>query len=1422
MRSFSTSRAVRAAIAALALTLITFARPTLVVGAPAAVERGLDVWVHASTEAVARDTFSFDAQAVGFPTATTTTPLKGAIIEATWDPDSLVDPSSKQKPSAPPPTVSATTDDKGRVTLTLPVPDGRPAALTLLVKVQVGDKERVRELKVQRVAAEVVELFVSDPRVVPGDTVPAWVLFSTRDRSKPIAGTPIEFKLTQGGVTRFRRQVTTDASGSAVVRVPIPRDNDPNITWGLSAAVVRPAFAPDAGAAPSASLSLGAREEIPGKPSLVARFEEGTVHAGGKVRYRVRFADASGEAVVSQPLWLWSGPRGTEAPKDDKEFKKIATKLVTDGAGYVKGELAAPSTVPLRGTTLSLDVRTELEGQKFMSAATIEVGRPRGTVEITAEGGELVPGIEQKVYLALSDDEGEPIAGTFTVRGDGLEADVTTNAHGEGVVSWRVPQGIGARRDVGPCPGAIAAQLSLKLKSSPKEVKAFDGALTGTDGLPLCVPVDRGATMLVRPAKSVVRAGEKLEVEIAGSEGRALSVLVDRTDSARTLAVWGTGPKVSIDVPESANGVLMLSVASPGGKKESTLAAASVLAIPKTLPKIEGKIIGGRAVPRGNVQLEARVTDERGAPVVGSVAAVVIDKFGGGSFGSLARMDTRAELCGAIGWVEDERCPDVLSGADAAETFRRSHLRRATGAPVAPTHDPGAGIDSGMRETFRTVVRSLEGAVFQASMAPETLPDVRRVEGGQSRFNPELMTLVTEAMSGTPETPGGEPLVLADIIAMDGQITYDNVARRVMRLKLFRVLSQVRQFRMSELPDPDEPALKEPNAILRKLLRDGTISDADLLDPWGGRLSFFKAGGESPIPYFRVAAGWELRSPGPDGRLGTGDDVRSPFDRVLKSGSPYAEAVEEDAVVDARIDLRVADSTVAAWEETLNRSTGDQIGDSFGAGGIGLSGIGSGGGGMGSGVGLGSIGGRHSGSVQRGIQFASPPARTDENGRVVIDIPLGDIETTWSIALVAIPDAARPALTVVDVPVTIPLSSKVSAGSVWTDGDAGEAVVTVRNRTDRDLDVALALSASGAIQLQDGQAQKAVKVRSQGAATAKVKVRATAAGTGTLRVHTTAPGAPDDDLTFDIEVRHKGELMRIARATYVTTSFDFTPYLKHEPMRPEGLAELVLERGDRSTIEGALDAVDPAKLSNLESLAESIDAASMIREYAIVNEGDGSRLAKRAEEAGRAATAKLYALTSTSHALTFSLFGRAERSGMLGSDDAVAQVPGCPSDATEDNLALASLAAGLDAEPPPEGGSVRDCWATYVVRTANKVRESDDPALVARALLAFARRPHRSAEARRMTDRLFAIVSPTQDGNITTPGGTTRADRATIYAALLVATDPAKAPAWRVSVRRWLMVQRDADGGFGSAGATRAAIQALLRDSAHSAEPKTP
>ncbi len=55
--------------------------------------------------------------------------------------------------------------------------------------------------------------------------------------------------------------------------------------------------------------------------------------------------------------------------------------------------------------------------------------------------------------------------------------------------------------------------------------------------------------------------------------------------------------------------------------------------------------------------------------------------------------------------------------------------------------------------------------------------------------------------------------------------------------------------------------------------------------------------------------------------------MRDPFERVLRSGTPYARAVGEDRLVDAKFDMEVGDATVSAWESLLEEFTGTSLGE---------------------------------------------------------------------------------------------------------------------------------------------------------------------------------------------------------------------------------------------------------------------------------------------------------------------------------------------------------------------------------------------------------------------------------------------------------------------------------------------------------------
>ncbi len=1389
----------------LSLAFVVALRPGAAVSAvPADTERGLDVWAHMPAEATSGGVLPINLLALGFPTASTTRPIAGATVEATWDPESLVEPGASPskkikkpqpspKPAVAPPTVGATTDGAGRATLELAVPEGSERSIKLLLSVSANGKQRVREIDVQRRASTNLRLFVSDTRVVPGSEVIAWLLLGGEDGAKPTPNMPVEVRLLQGGLVRFRRDVTTDVAGSATLRVPIPRDEARDVSWTLDARTKPPGGALVVGS--HASVSLSPREETPGKPTFWASFDDEAVGAGAAAKARVRLRDGSDEGVAGHAVWIWSGPRGTEPPSDMKDFQRVAKRHVTDGAGEVVTDVVAPSTIPLRGSQLSLAARSELEGQPLSASATIDVARKLGSVTITPEAGDLVPGLEQRVYLRVLDDRGEPAKTRLIAKADGLDAEVTTNEQGDGELVWKVPVGIGAKRDTGPCPGTVAAALSLT--AAPGEKPLELASITA----PLCVGVDRAAKVILRAERSIVTAGDKLPVEVIGADKSPISVVLAKPGGASAVATWNPGDarRVELTVPESFMGVAHLAAALPQRGRAARVAQSAVLVLPRTLPKLTATLAGGRAAPGGRVVIEGVLADNGGKPLQGSVVAVVIDKFGGGSFGPIRTMDTRATLCSGLG-AETKRCDQSLSVEGGAEIYRRSLLRggAAAGGPVL---DPDSRIKEEVDVVFKDVIQSLEGAVYQASAALETLPDVRRTTNGKHTFNPELMTLVTEAMDPPPEMPGGEPVALADLVAIDPQITFDTVARRVTRLKLFEVLRAVRQHRVDERLDPDEPILAEPNVLLKKLLREGGLSDANVIDPWGGRIAFTKAGGEV-VPFITVSRGWELRSPGPDGKMGTGDDVKSPFERVLKSGTPYANAVDEDRLVEARFDMRVADATVDAWDTTLRESTGTALGrgQGIGLGGVGLVGHGAGGGGSGMGRGMGRI----TTGAAKGVLFVSKAVRTDEQGRVRVEVPLGDVETTWRVALVGIPDKARTAVAHVDVPVTIPLSAKVFAGTVWTDGDRAEAAVTVRNRTDRDLDVTLAIDAKGAFAVDAKSRASKVRVGKLGAATVYVPVTASGSGRGVLQIKTSAAGVPEDALTHDVDVLPKGEVSRVARAAWVDRETDFGPHLTRAGLQARGPASVVLERGTSAVLEGALDALAAESVTSLPALTESTVAAGLIVAFERRRGSEGSRLGARAKESGRAAAAKLLSIDTDEDLRTLAL-GRVIESGVVTPDE-VRDTPECPP--TWELLTPSRAHALLEAEPAAEGGAAKDCWTAAVAKAKNVVEAAESPAAVARATLALASKPHRSVEAKRLASRLVSRVAPTDTGVVNLPAGATRADRALVYAALIEAGGFEGAR--KSALLSWLLVQRDAGGGFGSAAATRAAVHALV------------
>ena len=1375
------------------------------VGGPDPARRGLDLFLHLPAEGAPGGSIPLQIEAVGFPSVVSLQPLGGAAVEAAWDPESL-----GPGINVAPPSVQATTDSAGRAHLDVAIPDGDVRDLQLLVGVRSGAHERTRSVKIHRGLAAEVAVHVVDTRVVPGSSISAWVMVTRASTGEPMARQPMEIRLLEGGYARHTVSVLTDAAGTATARVPIPRNDEPSWSWQLEARTVGAS-----GQTASASRTLTPREETPGSPKITASFAEASILAGDPARFTVRVRDAANQPVVGLPIRYWTGPRGTEPPKDDALWERHSTFLRTDAAGEIRGEATAPTTVVKGvGTTLRLVARTSVEGRDLESDATIAVGVGTATAELLPQNGAVVPGIDQRLLLRVLDGHFHPVAAAFSVEADGLKANVTTDADGEAEVLWHPPVDVGAMRKIGPCAGGVAAAVRVRALTDVPALRPR------SEPFDLCVSIDRDATAMIALDRPAARVGDRLHVRVLETDAGKKAAAAAKADAARppwsvvlrsengeqAASVWiEDGDKGGdIEVPAAAAGAWSITAVAPGTSRASRVLGAALLVTPRVIPSLRAAIGGGRAAPGGAVEIDADLTDGHGVGLPGTVAAVLVDLHGGGSTGALEALDLRRSICRKV-HVDDARCDRLVEGDPALDALRRGELGGVGVEPLAPENDPAANARAAMTQAFGEVLRSLEGAVFEATQSADALRDVRRRGPGGWTFNPELMTLVTAAMDKPPLTPGGEPLVLGDLLAVDPQVTFDNVARRIARLKIFRVLAEVRSFRKERSLDPDEPMFKNPNALLRRLVRDGRLTDDILLDPWGGTIQFARAAGP-PIPFLSVIHGFELRAPGPDGVVGNGDDVRDPFERVLRSGTPYADAVSEDRIVDAKFDLEVGDATVSAWqtlfEELTGSKLGGEIGDSFGGGGIGLGGIGTTGHGAGAGQ------GRASSAISTGASFWSVPQRTDDHGHVRVHVPLGDIETTWRIALIGVPDGARPATTTVDVPIALPLSARVDVGATWVEGDVVRAAVTLRNRTKQPIHATLAAAAGGVASLVTaGDAARAADVPAGGAGVIIVSLRAPRPGQASLAITVRAPGLPDDVLRHTWEVIEAGEPTDLTRSQLVEDTAELATPIDPQVMRVHGRPRLVLERGFEEALRAALESLDPDRLRSPEALVDAVEAAARIERWAVAREGDGSTLGKRAAQIGARALGRLAVYSSSqkpSWASSLRLAGWAPVP-----DRSADARPACPSS----NGTLDEDLDALEAEPGPVSGAALSCWDAFVTTTIDRALSSGDPVVMARALLALAERPHRGAVAAMLADRLRDKVALRPSGGVSVRPwiAQDRAARAMIFAALLRAVRlgaPGAATPERLAA--WIAVQRDVDGGYGSSRATRSVVRALL------------
>lgn len=958
---------------------LLFVMAAFATGAPAPAraqtETGYELSLHGSPQATYGGTLRMSGTAYVVRGLAALAPLSGGDIRA-----ELRRYSSDRRGYETVREVRVESDREGHFAFLLDVPEERIDRPQL--RVHVGPSAsggRSFDWSIQLRSATRIDLLTDRARYETDETMHIWARVVHGSTDRPLRGRRIRVRVTDPANRQVaERELTTGPSGATTMDVPISASAQDG-HYRIQVATVDHISA----ATTQRSVRVGRRTVE--RLLVNARLDQRVVPPGGELTGEVTVRTPSGAPVLGADVQLQVGSN--------------TTALTTDGEGIARFRVQAPAFLSGDVAHQSISVRVQ-----HGAHGTLHIGAPyllsrvEWRIEASAENGALVPEVPTRAWLSVTNAFGEPAPeGTeVDVEGPAVErgrAHVTVDAHGLAAVPMRVGAG-----DAGPlrtggagCNGQYGTRLTATIHmDNDIQAKA-------------CVRVARHALVRPRMVAPTATPGAEALVEVARHpDARGQAILLEAIVDRRTVAsAWiGRGQsRGALRLPEDVAGVLEIrarpatthdrrfALSEPGGVSVGTGASSAVLVRPADAFSLEVDPEQDlyRVRERANIVLRTS-----GGPQQGWATLVARDLAAHGGetdyalswlARSLSEAATNPMLDGAdvllrsaldAGLAEDPRArrPEPLirepwqASAGGSQPQARGVLR-----------DPIMLRDEKLRRGIGATMMRLEQVVLALGATLESRRGMVSTRGGRTIFDPEIIEnlVARNQLSGTgTETLGGGRMSVSMLTAADPSFTFDRVAHRVARLRLLRLMLAISRFANPDDANAARASAGQPPARwLSRMVQLGAIPASELTDPWGRSYSFRRVGvGRARVVLTERAADFELASPGPDGRFGTRDDVRDPFERIVTAGTIYATASREDDLM-RRLGVLAAGPTVLAamaqaydaisleareeGQGGLVSALASEGADGFG--GLGLRGTGRGGGGMGEGtIGLGSLG----------------------------------------------------------------------------------------------------------------------------------------------------------------------------------------------------------------------------------------------------------------------------------------------------------------------------------------------------------------------------------------------------------------------------------------------------------------------------------
>jgi hypothetical protein len=958
---------------------------------PALAVTGLELMLSGPQEALLGRTARFRGTTYEVRGLATLAALPGAKVRAHYATDAA------DVPALPYTEVIAGAD--GRFVADVPIPLGAHGSSRIDFEVSHGTEARSFSSDLSVRAPLLLDVFPDRVLYEPGETVRVWVRALDSTSRAPLVGLPAHIGVEDLGTPV--RDVVTAASGVVVATFEIPE----SATEGER----RGRVSIDAGGAAQVAREFAFRVGLRSVERLLADIEI-TPDAPAPetpVTITVRVRTASGAPVRGAEITLDVAGSGTV----------LGT---TDADGVARIGLRAPAFLPDTTGWVSVTGTVTHPGHGSRALASgFAIAQPQ-TLEIraTVPAGGLVPEVDQELWVSLLDAAGNPPAApeSVTVAGPAVRGGSfrgTTDAHGLLAVPMRLPAGAASMHEgATACTGSVATSLDVTVEGEVPRVAR------------LCLAVSRHTLIGVRATRPAVSPGERLEVviqrrpsvaqrpvivELSSALGGAHEVLVTRVLGARET-------RVTFDLPAGRIGPMQI-LARPLGVPGAAEGAGGVdwVLVRPAKPSFMTLALDRDLYPvRGEARLTVRTTP--GAPR-GWVAVLARDLAAHAGEVAFHRtfLDSafdRALLDPSEPAAERLLRAALAAGADAdPEPSTADPLLDALGQPVegggeveparerGDLRDPEAQAVELSRRGVGAMMTAVEAALEEALASGDEgedsggdgtdeesgepgessggpLDGVVAGRGRAARFREDLLE---NTLGEGAVTLGGGVAKTSMLTEVDASFTFESVARRVARRRLVRLLASLATYLD---PGEDNPsavhaAPGEPaNRWLSRMAQLSVIEGSQLRDPWGGHFAMRRSA-RPAVALGVAAASWELASPGPDGVLGSADDVRDPFARAVTAGTPYSVASGEDALMSALAALapgaEVLKAIALAYARLGAAASEEARGDAAAAGASEFYGA-MGGGGTGEGtIGLGSLGtfGRGAGGGGSGYGYGS-------------------------------------------------------------------------------------------------------------------------------------------------------------------------------------------------------------------------------------------------------------------------------------------------------------------------------------------------------------------------------------------------------------------------------------------------------------------